>query len=62
MAIIITDMRQVFQHLGVAQVLEGLLPCKSENLPQGDSKSPHITLAGEFALNFRICNFFIKLI
>lgn len=41
---------RVFYHLLVSELGVGLLLAEVQNLPQGDSKRPHIARCGEFTL------------
>lgn len=41
---------EVHQDLGVRQLLEGLLPCHAQHLPQRHGERPHVALGRVFPL------------
>lgn len=48
--IILEYVTDIFNHLFVTHVLEGLFTGERQYFPKGDSKRPHIRLGGELAL------------
>lgn len=53
-ALVPEELASVLYDLFIRQQAVGLLLTQSEDLPQGDSKGPHVTGCGEFTLRRKI--------